>query len=292
MTRRTPVPSFLLAAVFLTPNLVPAQTTAPTPPMGWNSWDAYGLTIDEADFRANATVLARLRAVRLEVRRHRRGLVHGQTPSPTSLETRKYLWNGNGLLIPAAEPLPLLGQRRGLQAAGRLGPRAGPQVRHSHRARHSPPGRRSTTCPSPAPHFHAADAADTTSPCPWDDGNWGVNDNAAGQAYYDSMLSSTPPGASTSSRSIASATIPTAPPRFARSPQAIRKTGRPIVLSLSPGPTAARTRSRSRRSTRRCGASPTTTGTCGPLEAQARRWRISLRHCATPSTASASGFPT
>ena len=26
--------------------------------MGWNSWDAYGLTIDEADFKANATVLA------------------------------------------------------------------------------------------------------------------------------------------------------------------------------------------------------------------------------------------
>ena len=25
--------------------------------MGWNSWDAYGLTITEAQFRANATVL-------------------------------------------------------------------------------------------------------------------------------------------------------------------------------------------------------------------------------------------
>ena len=27
--------------------------------MGWNSWDAYGLTIDEADFKANAAVLAK-----------------------------------------------------------------------------------------------------------------------------------------------------------------------------------------------------------------------------------------
>jgi len=36
--------------------------------------------------------------------------------------------------------------------------------------------------------FHAADAADTTATCPWDDGNYGVADNAAGQAYYDSML--------------------------------------------------------------------------------------------------------
>jgi hypothetical protein len=35
---------------------------------------------------------------------------------------------------------------------------------------------------------HAADAADTTDTCPWDEGNYGVQDNAAGQAYYDSML--------------------------------------------------------------------------------------------------------
>ena len=28
--------------------------------MGWNSWDAYGFTIDEEQFKANATVLAAL----------------------------------------------------------------------------------------------------------------------------------------------------------------------------------------------------------------------------------------
>src|SRR5438309_11629472 len=27
---------------------------AETPPMGWNSWDGYGTTINEAEFRANA----------------------------------------------------------------------------------------------------------------------------------------------------------------------------------------------------------------------------------------------
>ena len=26
---------------------------APTPPMGWNSWDSYGLTITEDQFKAN-----------------------------------------------------------------------------------------------------------------------------------------------------------------------------------------------------------------------------------------------
>ena len=35
-----------------------AQTLAPMPPMGWNSWDAYGFTIDEADFKANVSAMA------------------------------------------------------------------------------------------------------------------------------------------------------------------------------------------------------------------------------------------
>jgi alpha-galactosidase len=39
-----------------------ARGVAPTPPMGWNSWDSYGFTIDEAAFRANALELAKLKA--------------------------------------------------------------------------------------------------------------------------------------------------------------------------------------------------------------------------------------
>ncbi|WP_433967411.1 hypothetical protein [Tunturiibacter gelidiferens] len=34
------------------------KALAPTPPMGWNSWDAYGPTVNEAQFRANTVVLA------------------------------------------------------------------------------------------------------------------------------------------------------------------------------------------------------------------------------------------
>ena len=34
--------------------------------------------------------------------------------------------------------------------------------------------------------FHAQDAADITATCPWDDGNYGMSDTPAGQAYYDS----------------------------------------------------------------------------------------------------------
>ena len=40
-----------------------ASTLLPAPPMGWNSWDAYGFTIDEEQFKANASVLAGLKGV-------------------------------------------------------------------------------------------------------------------------------------------------------------------------------------------------------------------------------------
>src|ERR1700757_1592878 len=31
---------------------------APTPPMGWNSWDAYGTSVTEREVRANADAIA------------------------------------------------------------------------------------------------------------------------------------------------------------------------------------------------------------------------------------------
>ena len=58
MVRPTLIPVALFVAALFVPFAASAQTVAPTPPMGWNSWDSYGLTIDEDQFKANATVLA------------------------------------------------------------------------------------------------------------------------------------------------------------------------------------------------------------------------------------------
>jgi alpha-galactosidase len=56
----------VVGALALSPALLHAQqlTTdfrdlAPTPPMGWNSWDSFGPTIREDQARANADVMAR-----------------------------------------------------------------------------------------------------------------------------------------------------------------------------------------------------------------------------------------
>src|ERR1700760_912906 len=48
------------AAICQNPAALPSasqRALARRPPMGWNSWDSYGLRIDEAQFRENASVL-------------------------------------------------------------------------------------------------------------------------------------------------------------------------------------------------------------------------------------------
>jgi hypothetical protein len=130
----------------------------------------------------------------------------------------------------------LLRRKGGIQAAGRLGSCAGAEVRDPYCARDSAPGGEGESAHCRV-ELSCRGRSRQDSPCPWDEGNWGVKDNAAGQAYYDSMLKLYAGGAWTTSRWIASATILTGRRRSQQIAAAIRKTGRPIVLSLSPGPT-------------------------------------------------------
>jgi hypothetical protein len=50
-------PVALLLAGFA--GVAPSQNLlAPTPPMGWNSWDSFGATATEAEVKANADYMA------------------------------------------------------------------------------------------------------------------------------------------------------------------------------------------------------------------------------------------
>ena len=121
-------------------------------------------------------------------------------------------------------PLPVGRRRRRIQASCRLAAAQGLKF-GIHIVRGIPRQVVAANLPIAGTHFHASDAADTTSPCPWDEGNWGVKDNAAGQAYYDSMMRLYADGAWISSRSIASPIILIAPRRFARSPMPSARPG-------------------------------------------------------------------
>jgi alpha-galactosidase len=86
-------------------------------------------------------------------------------------------------------------------------------------------------------NFHAADAADTSDACGWDDGNWGVRDNAAGQAFYDSAIGLYASWGVDFLKVDCIADHPYKPAEIRMIAAAIKKSGRPIVLSLAPGPT-------------------------------------------------------
>ncbi len=236
MIRPALIPSVLLAAACLVPSLIPAQTPAPTPPIGWNSWDSYGFTIDEQQFKANAAVLASLQQFGWKYAVIDEGW-YMANPAGRNLNERQYLWNANGLLVPDSARFPSAANNAGFKPLADWLHAQGLKF-GIHIVRGIPRQVVAANLPIAGTSFHAADAADTTSPCPWDEGNWGIQDNAAGQAYYDSMLRLYASWGVDFLKVDCISDHPYRPTEIRQIAEAIRKSGRVIVLSLSPGPTS------------------------------------------------------
>lgn len=224
-------------AAFLSPAArTRAQLLAPTPPMGWNSWDAYGLTITEAQFKANTAVLAGLRQFGWKYAVIDEGW-YMANPDGHTVPEKKYLWNAHGLLIPAPDRFPSAAHRAGFKPLADWVHAQGLKF-GIHIVRGIPRQVVDANLPIAGTSYTARNAADTTSPCPWDQGNWGVRDNAAGQAYYDSMIKLYASWGVDFIKVDCISDRPYRPTEIRQIAAAIRKAGRPIVLSLSPGPTA------------------------------------------------------
>jgi alpha-galactosidase len=203
--------------------------------MGWNSWDAYGLTIDETDYRANTIVLAGLRQYGWQYSVVDEGW-YMQDPFADKVATRKYVWDQNGILIPAANRFPSAANGAGFKPLADWVHAQGLKF-GIHIVRGIPRQVVEANLPIAGTSFHASDAADTASPCPWDEGNWGVRDNAAGQAYYDSMMKLYASWGLDYIKVDCISDRPYRPTEIRQIATAIKDSGRPILLSLSPGPT-------------------------------------------------------
>ena len=203
--------------------------------MGWNSWDSFGLTINEADFKANAEVLARLRSYGWVYAVIDEGWYMGN-PFGDKLQNRQYSLDTHGLLIPATARFPSSTGDRGFKPLADWVHAQGLKF-GLHIVRGIPKQAVESNSPIAGSTFHAPEAADTADLCGWDDGNYGVRDNAAGQAYYDSMLSLYAGWGLDFIKVDCIADHPYKASEIRQIAAAIHKTGRPIVLSLSPGPT-------------------------------------------------------
>ena len=233
---------------------------APTPPMGWNSWDAYGLTITEPQFRANVDVL---RDKLLPFGWRYAVIDEGwffenpnDRPTPSKL---RYAIDSYGRYVPVPARFPsavvkgsppsiaspsdathkfsVTLQETSFAALGTWVHAQGLQF-GIHIVRGIPRASVERNLPIQGSSFHAQDAADPTDACPWDPTNWGVRNNAAGQAWYDSLLRQYAFWGVDLLKVDCIADRPYKLDEIEMIRRAIDKTGRPIVLSLSPGPTS------------------------------------------------------
>jgi alpha-galactosidase len=224
----------LLELSLLAPGSLHAQNPAPTPPMGWSEWDSYGLTITEEDFRANAAVLAGLkqygwRYAMLDAGWYKDNLASGQGSS------QGYQLDGNGRLLPAVDRFPSAEKEEGLKPLAdwlhTRGLKLGIHVMLG--IPRQAVDRNELVAGS---SFRASEAADTTQHCSWENEFYAVKDNAAGQAWYDSIAKQYAGWGVDLIKLGCVSDRPFPASEIRQISEAIRKTGRPMVLSLSPGP--------------------------------------------------------
>jgi len=211
-----------------------AANPAATPPMGWNSWDAYGLTIDEPQFRANAEVLAGLKIYGWNYAVIDEGwYLANPLAKPADFQ---YAWDSNGRLVPDATRYPSAANGAGFKPLANWVHGKGLKF-GIHIVRGIPRGVVRANLPMANSQFHAAGAGDTSDTCPWDAGNYGVRDTPAGQAYYDSVIGLYAHWGVDFLKVDCIADHPYKGDEIRMIAAAIRKSGRAMVLSLSPGPT-------------------------------------------------------
>ncbi len=212
-----------------------AQELAKTPPMGWNSWDSYGTTVNEAEVKANADWMAKhLKAAGWDyIVVDMEWFVKNPIPEGNA-KNSAYATDGHGRYVPAVNRFP--------SAAGDSG--FGPLAVYVHGlglkfgihilqgVPRVAAGGDATIAGS---DLRVAAAANITGTCAWNSDNYDVKDDSAGQAYYDSLMRMYAKWGVDLIKVDCIASRPYKGAEIAMIAKAIAKTGRPIALSLSPG---------------------------------------------------------
>ena len=239
MTRRYSsrlIAVWLFALLACPPTKAGNAALTPTPPMGWNSWDSYGRTITEAQFKANADwMAAHLKRFGWQYMVIDEGwYVLNPESAPKDY---KFLVNDSGQFLPVPSRFPPTANGAGFKPLAdyvhSLGLKFG-----LHIIRGIPREAVAKNLAIEGSSYHAADAADRSDACPWNAYNYGVKSSEAGQAYYDSIAKLYASWNVDFIKADCIADHPYKPEEIRMLASAIKKTGRPMVLSLSPGPTA------------------------------------------------------
>ncbi|MDP9051530.1 MAG: glycoside hydrolase family 27 protein [Acidobacteriota bacterium] len=239
-----------------------SSPVAATPPMGWNSWDSYGLTITEDQFRANTRIVADvLKPFGYTYAVIDEGWFFFNPQDREKPDKLVYAIDANGRYVPVPARFPSVSLSPSAQpkpptpVADASTPKLAATIQSTsfkpladwvhaqglkfgiHIVRGIPRASVERNLPIAGSAFHASDAADTADACPWDPTNWGIQNNAAGQAWYDSLLAQYAGWGVDFLKVDCISDHPYKGDEIRMIRKAIDKAGRPMVLSLSPGPT-------------------------------------------------------
>jgi hypothetical protein len=212
---------------------------APRPPMGWNSWNSFATTITEAQARETAAIMAaKLLPFGYDIFTVD---IQWYEPRASSYEYNSEpvpAMDGYGRLIPAPNRFPSSADGSGFTRLAadvhRMGMKFG-----IHLMRGIPRLAVKRNLPILGTRYRAADVADVTSICSWNPDMYGVDMTKPGaQAYYDSVFNLYADwGVDFVKMDDMSRPYDAHAPEIEGAHQAIVNTGRPMMLSLSPGET-------------------------------------------------------
>jgi hypothetical protein len=220
--------------------IVCGDTLALTPPMGWNSYDAFGDNVVESEILANARYVAeKLQPVGWDT-----VVVDYCWSDPGAHDNNRnaranapLTADNFGRLLPAPNRFPSAVDGAGFKPLGdavhALGLKFG-----IHIMRGIPRNSVYTNLPIEGSHFTAAEAGNTNDKCAWCPDMFGVNRNAAGQAWYDSCARLWA-GWGVDYIKVDDLSTPYHAPEIEMIRHAIDQSGRGMVFSTSPGPTSA-----------------------------------------------------
>jgi len=206
---------------------------APTPPLGWNSFDSYGVYLHEKAAMANVEAFAeKLKPFGYEYYVIDAGWfgefeLRPGTIYPSEKHARKMNFNEFGLLQPSKTYFPN-GLQPIIDRCHELGLKFG-----LHLMRGIPREVVNLDLPIKGTNYTASQIADTTSICVWNPQNYGVDMSKPGaQEFYNSLINQM---AEWGVDFIKYDDLVPFPEEIKGIAKAIEQCGRPMVYSLSPG---------------------------------------------------------
>ena len=206
--------------------------------MGWNSWDSFGRTLNEQTIKENAQWMAtHLKKFGWEYVVVDEGWYLGNLDARGNAANSTFQMDQFGRYVPLPSRFPSAGKGSTFRPLAdylhSLGLKFG-----IHIIRGIPKEAVEKDLPIANSRFRASEAADKTDLCPWNAYNYGLKpDNPAAQAYYDSLARLYAEWQVDFIKIDCISDHPYKGEEIRMFANAIAKSGRRMVLSLSPGPT-------------------------------------------------------